>query len=208
MAVFGVPVPEPDHAARACRAALGNRAALRELRAELRAEGLPEVDCRIGLNTGEVVVGNVGSSLKMDYTVLGDPVNLASRLEAANKEYGTHIVVSGQTRMEAERYDRDLVFRLLDRVAVKGKSVAVEVYELVGERAAISPEKRKLLELFAKGLALYRERSFAEAENRFQEALLVDPEDRPSRTYLARCHEFMLEPPPPSWAGVYEMHTK
>jgi adenylate cyclase len=208
MAIFGVPLPEPDHAARACRAALGNREALRELRNELRAESLPEIDCRIGINTGEVVVGNVGSALKMDYTVLGDPVNLASRLEAANKEYGTHILVSGQTRMEAEQCDRDLVFRLLDMVAVKGKSVAVEIYELVGERAAISPEKRKLLDLFAKGLAFYRERCFAEAENRFQEALLVDPQDGPSRTYVARCQEFMLEPPPPSWDGVFEMRTK
>jgi len=208
MAVFGAPIAHPDHAARACRAALGNLDALRELRAELRAEGLPEIDCRIGINTGEVVVGNVGSELRMDYTVLGDPVNLASRLESANKEYGTHVLVSEQTRTEAERYDPNLVFRPLDRIAVKGKSIAVEICEVVGDRQTLTDEQRRFLETFRKGLDLYRSRSFAEAQSWFEKALLLGPDDRPTITYIARCRQFVLESPPESWNTVFEMQTK
>ena len=208
MAVFGAPITRSDHAALACRAALGNREALSGLREELRAEGLPDIDCRIGINTGEVVLGNVGSELKMDYTALGDVVNLASRLEGANKEYGTRILVTEPTRIEAERDDADLVFRPLDKIAVKGKQVAVEIHELVGDRRALSPQKQQLVETFREGLSLYLSRSFMEAQSRFEEVLRVEPDDGPALAYVARCRQFTVEPPPESWTGVFEMKTK
>ncbi len=135
-------------------------------------------------------------------------MNLASRLEGVNKEYGTRILVSERTRAEAERDDPDLVFRPLDKIAVKGKSVAVEIYEVVGRREALTEEKRKLLEWYGKGIELYRSRSFREAQSCFEEALLVDPGDGPTIVYVARCKQFLIERPVESWDAVFRMETK
>jgi class 3 adenylate cyclase/CHASE2 domain-containing sensor protein len=131
MAVFGAPLPQQDHAARACRAALAVQARLLELRARWRAEGSPEFITRIGLNSGEMVVGNMGSRERFDYTVIGDAVNLGSRLEGANKQYGTYIMISDATRALAG--EDAFVTRELDLIRVKGKAEPVRVYELLDE---------------------------------------------------------------------------
>jgi adenylate cyclase len=131
MAFWGAPVPDPDHALNACRTAVEMQERLITLRNELKGMGLPEITVRIGLNTGMVIAGNMGSEDLFDYTVLGDAVNLASRLEGANKQFGTDIMISGFTY---EKVADKVEARLLGRISVKGKTEEVEVYELTRVR--------------------------------------------------------------------------
>ena len=139
MAFWGAPVQEEDHAARACLAALENQARLATLRQELAQMGLPPVYSRIGINTGEMIIGNLGSSQRFDFTVIGDSVNLASRLEGAGKEYGTSILISEETYRRA----REAVeVRELDLLQVKGKELPVRIYELLGKRGGLDEKKR------------------------------------------------------------------
>jgi adenylate cyclase len=208
MAIFGAPVVRADHAARACAAALSNMEDLQKLRAELKAEGLPDIDCRIGINTGEVVIGNMGSSMRMDYTVLGDTVNLASRLEGANKPYHTHIMVGPRTRKEASEHDPTLVFRRLDLLTVKGKIEPVEVFELVGRTSTVGERTNLIVQLYEKGIDFYRARKFEDAKGTFRAVLEIDPEDGPSLLYVERCEAFLVEPPPEDWDGVFHLKTK
>jgi adenylate cyclase len=128
MAVFGAPLPDPEHALNACRAALGMRAALALLHARWRAEGRPCLEMRIGINTGRVVIGNMGTERRFDYTVMGDEVNVAARLEGANKTLGTDILVSASTRLGA---GAGIVARPQGEIEVKGRARPVEVFELV-----------------------------------------------------------------------------
>ncbi len=208
MALFGVARAKADHAARACRAALKNRAALVELGAELAAEGLPPIDCRIGINTGEVVIGNMGSSIRMNYTAIGDAVNLASRLEGAGKAYGAHVLVGERTYQEAAKTDKKLVFRPLDLLVVKGKNEPARVFELVGYRGKLSARQKQATELFSAAIERYRDRDFAAALEIFEQVLECDPDDGPAHTYVARCQQFQEHPPPEDWDGVFRMQTK
>ena len=208
MAIFGAPVIHDDHPTRALSAALRSLEVLEELRAEFRAEGLPDIDCRIGINTGDVVIGNVGSEDQKNYTCLGDAVNLASRLEGANKAYGTRIMVGERTHAEAVKHDRDFFFRRLDRLAVKGKDRPVEVYELVGRYSSIAPEKRQTIAAFEAALDDYRGRRFGDAIHGFRRVLELDPADGPATTYLERCRVFLHDPPPAGWDGVFHLKTK
>jgi adenylate cyclase len=206
MAVMGVPVERPDHAAAACRAALDAQARLVALRARLESEGGPLFRCRIGLASGVIVAGNIGSEARSDYTALGDNVNLASRLEGANKIYGTRILVSEKTAGEA---GAAFVFREVDRIRVKGRRGASRVLELVGREAELDGDRREALGTFARALELYRERRFAEASDLFMEANAgLGGGDGPCETLIGRCQRYMLKPPPDGWDGVYEMTGK
>lgn len=210
MAEFGVPVPLEDHALRACRAGLRMTRELARMRRRWAREGKPELDARVGINTGRMLVGNLGSHRIMDYTVMGDQVNLGSRLEGTNKLYGTRILCSEFTR-EAVK-DR-IVTRELDRIRVKGREEPVRIYEVLGERApsseaGVSPETLSLRDRFEEALALYRQRRFGDALDAFRAVAESHPDDGPTRLYLKRCRRYVEAPPPAEWDGVYTMKTK
>ncbi|MEE8110970.1 MAG: CHASE2 domain-containing protein [bacterium] len=205
MAVFGTPLDQPKHATLACYAALENQERLESLREELKADGYPEIRCRIGLNSGPMVVGNMGSENRMDYTVMGDAVNLGSRLEGASKQYGTHILIGENTFSLATN---DIEVREIDLIRVKGIRQPVRVYELLGKKGELPPEKVRLVGVYVKGLAQYRERNWRDAIRCFQEALEINAQDGPARVYVERCETFIENPPPLDWDGVYEMKTK
>ena len=206
MAEFGVPVPLEDHALRACRAALKMTQELARLREKWAREGKPQLEARIGINTGPMLVGNLGSRRMMDYTVMGDHVNLASRLEGANKLYGTRIMVSEFTWEQAKD---GVVGRELDRIRVKGKEEPARVYEILGTREeGVPPQIQDLVQGFESALELYRSRRFGEAFRAFLNVEQRYPNDGPTRLCLNRCREYVDHPPPKNWDGVYTMTTK
>lgn len=205
MAIFGVPVSQEDHADRACLAALDMQAKMVELRKKWRTEGKPEFYIRIGINSGPMIAGNIGGLQRMDYTVIGDAVNLASRLEGANKQYGTDIMISEFTR---QRFQRNLVVRELDLIRVKGKTQPVRVFELISPRPELlTEEKKRLLMEFERGLVLYRHRDWDQAIKAFRAAQSIHP-DSPSATYIERCELFKGIPVPKGWDGVFELESK
>jgi len=206
MAEFGVPVPVDDHAVRACRAALRMRDELARLRQGWKARGMPELHARIGINTGRVLVGNLGSFRMMDYTCMGDHVNLASRLEGVNKEYGTQILVSELTWKLVESH---FVGREIDRVRVVGREEPVAIFELVAVReAAVSEDTTALLAGFAEALALCRDRKFGAALDAFEALHQRFPDDGPTAVYLERSRKNAILPPPVDWDGVYQLASK
>ena len=205
MAFWGAPVPQEDHATRACLAALDNQARMTELREEFSRMNLPPVFARIGINTGEMIIGNMGSSQRFDFTVIGDSVNLASRLEGAGKEYGTSIIISEDTYLQT----RDAVeVRELDFLQVKGKQQPVRIYELLARKGELDPQKARGYAIFAEGLALYRKAQWEEAIRRFQQALELAPDDGPAKTFIRRCQTYKENLPAGEWDGVYRLTTK
>lgn len=204
MAFWGAPIHFPDHAKHACRCALEMIVKLKELQAEYRARGLPEIDIGIGLNTGEMSVGNMGSDTVRSYTVMGDAVNLGSRLEGINKQYGTRIIISEFT-YEAIR--DSFVTREVDWVRVKGKAKPVRIFELIAE-GKVDAQTETLLRLFHEGFKHYHQRSFAQAISSFQEALKIRSDDAVSQMYIERCRNYVSEPPPENWDGVFTMTSK
>jgi adenylate cyclase len=206
MAIWGAPVELKNTALNGCRAALQMQQRTHEIAGRWVSEGKPNLIVRMGLNTDEMVVGNVGGAGRFDYTVIGDAVNLGSRLEGANKTYGTQIMISERTH---DLVKDVLLCRELDLLIVKGKSKPIRVFELIAERSdPIDPKKLELLERYAGGMTLYRERKFAEAMHLFYSALEIDHEDGPSQLYFSRAEKFLKNPPPPDWNGVFEMKTK
>ena len=199
VALFGAPVPHDDHALRACRGALAVQKAIGKLREEFRSEGLPDVYTRVGLNTGTMMVGNIGSAQLLDYTAIGDEMNLAARLEGANKNYGTLIMMGPGTYAAVKD---QVESRELDRIRVAGKSNATTVYELLGMKGQATAEKLKVVDLYGQALIAYRARSFTDAKMKLGQALQVDESDGPSRRLLSLCTEFELHPPPANWDGV------
>ena len=205
MAFWGAPEHQPDHATLACRAALDMVVALEQLNAKWADEGRPPLAMGIGINTGVMKVGNMGSNSRFDYTVLGDAVNLASRLEGLNKEYGTTLIVSKATLDETGDVFHD---RFLDLVAVKGKREPVEVFEILDADRLPGIHAGPALRAYDEGIELYRERDWLGAAAKFQEALRLSPDDGPGSVYLKRCEELMDDPPPVDWDGVYVMTRK
>jgi adenylate cyclase len=205
MAFWGAPQPQPDHALRACRAALAMCERLDALRPRWRERGLPDIDVAVGINSGSMSVGFVGSQDRFyNYTVLGDAVNLASRLEGANREYGTRILLGEETRARA---GDAIVTRPLDRVRVKGKLEGVMIHELVA-LAPAPPAMTAFLDRFGRGLSAYQARRWDEAAAHFREADRLRGGDPPSCAYLARCEAMRRAPPGPEWDGVFEIETK
>ena len=206
MAIWGAPIPLENSALNACRAALQMQKKTQEISERWINEGKPNLIVRMGLNTDEMVVGNVGGAGRFDYTVIGDAVNLGSRLEGANKTYGTHILISERA------YDlvkEQLLCRELDLLIVKGKSKPIRVFELIAERSEeIDPNKLRLIDLYNTGLTLYRERRFSEAMHSFYDAMEIVHDDGPSQLYFSRAEKYMKNPPPADWSGVFEMKTK
>ena len=205
MAFWGAPIEQQDHAARAALTAVEMLEKLDELKQKWRAEGKPDIDIGIGLNSGLMRVGFMGSERMRNYTLLGDNVNLGSRLEGTNKNYGTHIIVSETTY----RLSKRVVYgRWLDAVRVKGKKEPVDIYEILG-KGSPSEATQAFIARFEDGLRHYRGRRFDEAEACFRDVLqLRGGHDGPSEVYLERCEHFRADPPPPDWDGVYEFKTK
>lgn len=191
MALWGAPLDQGDQAVRACRAALLQRAALADLNRHFAGMKLPPLAMRIGLNTGEAIVGNLGSAKRFDYTVIGDTVNLASRLEGLNKFYKTAIMASEETAAEC---GETVAFRELDLVAVKGREQPVRVFEVVALKQDLTPELTARNREFAQALELYRQGDFPAAEAGFTALLEKFPEDGPAETFLGRCRRFKDDP--------------
>lgn len=204
MAFWGAPQPVPDHAVRAAHAALKCQARLIEMEKKWTSEGKPVFRCRIGLNTGEIIVGNMGSAERLNYTVIGDAVNLASRLEGINKYYGTRIMVGETTQ---KLIANQFVTRLLDFVAVKGKSEAIRIYELVGEKGKVSSEQIAFIEKFESAVEAYRKQNWDAAESDLKAALAMR-EDEACHLFLKRIAEYRVNPPGAGWSGEYVMKTK
>lgn len=206
MAFWGPPFTDPaDHARLGCLAALEQMKKMEAFRAALpdlfgMKHGLPEVKVRMGIASGEVTVGNIGSETSRGYTVIGDTVNLASRLEQANKFYGTRILVSEGTRNLA---GDTLVFREIDSLRVAGKLEPVKVYELIGFSDEISDTIRQAVQAYESGLARYRARDWDDAEAAFRDCLANAPGDKPSQVMLERIAAFRQTPPEKGWDGVW-----
>jgi adenylate cyclase len=205
MAIFGAPVEQPDHAKSACLAAIAMREQRGALAEEFAKIGRPPLRARTGINSGVMLVGNVGSKYRFAYTVLGDHVNLASRLEQLNRIYGTETIISEHT---AALVANSFILRQLDRVRVKGREQALRIYELVAIANTVQPPKeQRVLELYPEAFEAYQQQRFAEALETFSQCLVLWPEDRPSRLMADRCRLYR-EHPPENWDGVFEHQTK
>ena len=202
MAFWGAPTANPNHAVDACRAALACQSAL--LRSGLVDDHGRPVKVRIGINSGDMLVGNIGSEFRLNYTVIGDAVNVASRLEAANKEYGTEIIIGEETRRLAG--DRIHV-RELDRLVVYGRAGGLAIYELLGV-AADGTELPCWAVLYKSALTAYRAQDFARAISLFHQVLAANGSDRPSQIMLERCREFLQSPPGEDWEAANAMKRK
>ncbi|MBI2919994.1 MAG: adenylate/guanylate cyclase domain-containing protein [Planctomycetes bacterium] len=205
VAFWNAPIVQPDHAVLACRAALDNQKELAGLRERwIKAYGVTVV-ARIGINTGTMIFGNMGSDDKFNYTMMGDPVNLASRLEGANKDYATFMMIGPDTY---ELVKGSMELRELDLIKVKGKQIPVTVYELLCEKGQLDERTKRLLEPYTVGLQAYRLKQFAAAERQFREALEIKPDDGPSKLYLERSLRLIEKPPEPGWTYIYEKKDK
>jgi adenylate cyclase len=205
MAFWNAPQAQPDHARRACRAALDMVATLAGARPGWERAGLPHVEMGIGINTGPMVVGNMGSRDRLAYTVMGDAVNVASRLEGLCKVYGVRVVIGEATRAAA---GEEFVCRYLDLVAVKGRAEPLRVWEVVGLRGEVDAAAAKRLESWERGIALYLARRWTDAVEVFAALAAAAPDDRPSRVYHARAQALAARPPAPDWNGVFETETQ
>jgi len=209
MADFGVPVwPDADadsHAWKACWSALEQQERLQTLKQELKAEYGCDIDARMGINTGEVAAGNMGSEQKFQYTVMGDAVNQAARFEPANKPFDTHIMIGGKTfEMAKDKIEA----RFLANMIVKGKTEPVPCYELLAKKGELPETKARVVRLFEEAWKLHAEKKFHEAIARFNEVLALDPHDGPSKAYKKICEGFLQTPPPEGWAGEYIQTSK
>ena len=205
IAFWGAPLELPDHATIACHAAIDMQKKNEEMRKTLREQNRPMLYTRIGMSSGPVVVGNMGSADRMDYTMMGDVVNLAARLEGVNKFYQTFTMISQSTYDLAKD---DIDTRQLDVIRVVGKKEPISVYEVLERKNQTSSEKSGVVEKYLKALKLYEERNFADASKEFEKVLAIDPDDGPSLTYVKRCGVFLETPPEKDWDGVYTFTEK
>ncbi|MBT6326531.1 MAG: adenylate/guanylate cyclase domain-containing protein, partial [Bdellovibrionales bacterium] len=220
IAFFGAPMPLEDHATRACSVALHMQKALDDLRIKWKSEGdkWPEIVCemrmRIGINSGNIVTGNMGSTQRMNYTMMGDSVNLAARLEEAAKQYGIYTHVNKDTEVLTEN---KFEMRKLDTIKVVGKTKPVTTYDLLGFVGETSEDLLQLKTLFQKGLEYYNSKQFDKAIEQFKQSLVYEnlryPElegkkTNPSLIYIDRCEEYIKNPPPADWDGIYTLTSK
>lgn len=224
VAMFGAPLPQPDHAYRACLAALEVQAQLAHLRARWQREGdrwpaqVRYMRTRIGLNTGRATVGNMGSRSRFNYTMTGDNVNLAARMESGAKHWGVYILCTEATRLSCQQQGGDrVVFRPLGPVVVQGRSQATPIHEIVALREDLTPQTAECLTLFADGLARYHQRDWNGAIAAFEQAATREPHQpdlaagiktNPSLIFLQLARAALVSPPPPEWTGVQVMTEK
>jgi class 3 adenylate cyclase len=211
MAFWGPPFSsETEHAQLACFAALDQFSKLDEFRRLLPdlmglRRGLPQVNIRIGIATGEVVVGNIGSDLFRNYTVMGDTVNVAARLESANKQYGTRLLINERTRALA----MDAIeTREIDSIQVVGKSESVRVFELLARKGEVPQAVADLRDNFEQGLQAYRKQNWDQAQFHFTACSAIDPADEPTKLFLRRVQHLRENPPPEDWDGVWALTEK
>jgi len=226
--IFGAPLSVPDHAYRACVATVRVQQKIDELRAKwtqgVDSEGQPwpekvhKFRARLGLNTGPVIVGNMGSRSRFSYTMMGDNVNLAARMESGAKAWGAFTMVTEATKIECEKFGGDhVVFRQLAKIVVKGRSLPVTTYEVTGLKETVTEQTRECLRIFAAGLERYYARDWDDALALFEQSAKIEPlvvgvapgvKGNPSTVYIGICKEYKKDPPPADWDGVYVMHEK
>lgn len=202
MAVFGAPVRHDDHAAQACLAALEMDRILSEYYGSSEDDDRPPFRSRIGIHTGDIVVGNIGTERRVDYTAIGDAVNVAARLEPANKQYGTRVLISQSTYELAKNA---IEVRELDLLRVTGKEEPIRIYEVLAPAGELSEQEEHLRDTFEEGLQAYRSQLWVQARQAFAEILRSDPDDGPATLYQQRVEERAGESLPSSWKGVHEM---
>jgi adenylate cyclase len=206
MAVFGSVMQSKDDAANAVM--VGNRmmTGLHQLNLRRAARGGEPIRIGVGISTGNVVAGNIGSLKRMEYTVIGDRVNLAERLESANKFYGTSVLMCEATYAATRGHE---AAREIDLIRVRGREMPVAIYEALGHHSEDSfPYRDEVIGAFAAGLRLYRMRDWVNAEHFFREALDANPDDKPSKIYLERSGIYLVTPPAADWDGVWAMQSK
>ena len=223
VAFYGAPVPVEDHALKACITARRMLQKQAELREKWKSEGdkWPEIvfgmQTRIGINTGLMVTGNMGSESRFNYTIMGDNVNLAARCESGAKGYGVYAMVTEDTKNEAERLGDDCVFRYLDKIVVMGRTKPVKIYEIVALKDEIKDSDIECITLFEEGLSLYFNQQWDEAIAKFEQSSKLEPnrpetslgiKNNPSLILLYRCKEMKMNPPDKNWDGVYVMKSK
>jgi len=211
MAYWGPPfIGAEEQGHLACLAAIDQLAGLAAFRAELPdligvKRGLPEIDVRVGIATGDVVVGSIGSEQTRNYTVIGDAVNLASRLEGANKTYGTRVLINeGTDRLAADAVET----REIDTALVVGKTEPQRIFELLGRKGEVPSERLQLRDAFAEALAAYRRGAWDDARAGFEDCLAIVPCDAPTKVFLGRLARFQSAAPPPDWTGVWSLTEK
>ncbi len=202
VAVFGAPLPVPDHALSAVQAALSCQQRLRELEPDLRLPSGFGLEARIGINTGEMLIGNIGSRGQFNYTVMGDAVNLASRLEGVNKVYGSGILASEET---VKRYPADFVFREVDLVRVLGRQQPLRIFEPLGFRGEIAEGQLLRLQSFADAVSDFRASHFGKAAESFARLASEDPV---AEAFAERARDYAASPPPHDWDGVHNLDQK
>ena len=204
MAFWGAPLKDRNHAQHAIVAALEMQRAITEMAPEIANKGWPEIKMGIGLNSGMVSVGDMGSKFRRNYTVLGDAVNLASRVESLTKFYGVYVMVTENTVAGQKNF----IFRKLDKVRVKGKQLGIDIYEIVCEKKTSSPELEQELDEYNHALNYYFAQQFSEAAGIFSLLAEKHPHTKIYKIYLERISVFNINPPPPDWDGVYTHATK
>lgn len=210
MAFWGAPQQDSQHALNCCLSALLCQKRLLDLNRKWKYEKKPELETRIGIHVGEAIVGNIGSSERMNYTLIGDSVNLAARLEGTNKMYGTHIIISESTVKQLHEH---AVVRPLDIVAVKGKNEGIKIYELLALNNSdplVLPthEQQRMCDTFSKAFNWYLEQRWDEAIGAFQELINLYGKDYACELYITRCNEYKNNPPPADWDGIFHMRSK
>ncbi|MEX0719431.1 MAG: adenylate/guanylate cyclase domain-containing protein [Balneolaceae bacterium] len=213
VAFYGAPVFLENHSLQACITSQLMHNKLAELREKWKKDGWPEIvinmQHRIGLNTGNMVTGNMGSERRFNYTMMGDNVNLAARCESGAKQYGVYTMVTESTKNEAEKFGNNCVFRLLDNIIVKGRTRPVKVFEIAGLRADANQQLFECIGLYEEGMELYFSQNWNKAIKKFRESLKLETHEKnPSAIFIERCRMMKENPPPEDWNGVYEMQAK
>ena len=206
VAFFGAPLELPDHALRACATAILMKKAEREVNRNILAKGSsPPLFTRIGINSGEMVVGNMGTPKKMNYTVISNAVNLASRIEGINKQYDTWILATENTIRDTGSH---ILSRRLDRIRVVGINEPVRIYEVMGTDSGAADELREQIHLFEKAMNYFEERNWKDAQSTFNRVIELVPDDGPSLLYLRRCRRYLEFMPDQNWDGVFDFTEK